>query len=269
MHALFIALTPCFWLRRAGFALAAWGLSFALWAQTTPGVPTPTEKPVTPPQAVAFGTGFSLGEGYILTAHHVIRQANSILVGTGQTQRWTLAEIVKQDPVLDLALLKVRVAFPAVTFANSNLAPTGLEITVIGYPQPGVQGLTPKITQGLINGSQSERSQSMDRGYFQISAEISKGNSGGPLISADGLVLGMVQRKIDTQRIMDRTQDLMVNVSYALRSSQILSFLEGTPVTPQVKPLNVSNLLRPYQIFEQLNPSVVAILGRNTPLPSN
>lgn len=269
MHALLAILTSCLTVRRAGSAILAWGMCFALLAQPTLPSPSAVERPVNSVQTAGFGTGFSLGDGYILTAYHVIRQSNNILVGTGLTQRWTLAEIVKHDPVLDLVLLKTRVNLPSVAFANSSLAPTGLEITVIGYPQPGVQGLTPKITQGLINGTQSERSQSMDRGYFQISAEIAKGNSGGPLISADGLVLGMVQRKIDAQRVMDKTQDLMVNVSYALRSSQILAFLEGTPVIPLVKPLNVSSLLRPYQIFEQLNPSVVAILGRNTPLPSN
>jgi S1-C subfamily serine protease len=61
-------------------------------------------------------------------------------------------------------------------------------------PGPKVQGLSKKITQGIVNGYRSERQNAQDVGYLQISAEESKGNSGGPVFAADGSMIGLVQR---------------------------------------------------------------------------
>jgi len=215
-----------------------------------------------PPQ-MAFGTGFSVDDGYFLTAYHVIKNSSQILVGTADSQRWHTSELVKFDPVLDLALLKTKLKLPVLGFVKSDQVPIGWEIFVVGYPGPKIQGLTPKITQGIINGYQTAALQADDRGYFQLSAEVARGNSGGPLIGADGSVVGMIQRKLDSQKLMDRTQELVVNISYALRSSHILNFLEGTPVNPHIQKIHVDQPLRAYQIYQQVTPSVVSIIGRN------
>ena len=94
------------------------------------------------------------------------------------------------------------------------------------------------------------------------------GNSGGPVIAPDGSVIGMVQQKLNTQTIAERTKDFLVNVSYALKSEQLLKFLEDSPiaqeVNSQVKRISLNTVLRPYQIFEQSQGSVVSVIGRNT-----
>ena len=120
-----------------------------------------------------------------------------------------------------------------------------------------------KITQGIINGYRSERQNAQDIGLFQISAEVSKGNSGGPVMAPDGTVIGMVQRKINAKKVEEQTEDLMVNVNYALRASQIIAFLQSGPASPRIRNLSLSTVLRPYQIFEQSQSSVVAIIGRS------
>jgi S1-C subfamily serine protease len=217
-------------------------------------------------QQVSFGTGFSIGNGFILTAHHVVKNLNKVLVGSVQTGKWVSSDVVKIDAVLDLALIKTSLEVPPLELARSDKVPMGLEISVIGFPQPKIQGLTPKITQGIINGYPNLKQQAEDRGYFQISADISQGNSGGPLIGPDGSVIGMVQRKLSSQRVLERTQEWTVNVGFALRSSHILGFLEGTTATVQVKPLDTQTLLRPFQIFEKVNPSVVSIIARTEPV---
>lgn len=216
-------------------------------------------------QQVSFGTGFSIGNGFVLTAQHVVKNLNKVLVGSTQTGKWVSSEVVKTDAVLDLALIKTSLELPALPLAKSDKVPMGLEISVIGYPQPKIQGLTPKITQGIINGFPNLKQQTEDRGYFQISADISQGNSGGPLIGPDGSVIGMVQRKLNSQRVLERTQEWTVNVGFALRSSHILGFLEGTAATVQVKPLETNSLMRPFQIYEKLNPGVVSIIARTEP----
>lgn len=221
-------------------------------------------------QQFSFGTGFAVGNGHVLTAYHVVKNISKVLVKSAALNNWVLCDVVKTDPVLDLALIKTPLDLPALSLAGSDQVPMGLEITVIGYPQPRIQGMTPKITQGIINGYPSLRQQEENRGYFQISAEISRGNSGGPLLGPDATVIGMIQRKLDSQRVMDRTQEWMVNISYALRSSHIMDFLQDTSVTVRVKKLDTQQMLRPFQIYEQANPGVVSIIASpNLPNPAN
>ena len=229
----------------------------------TPAIvaPTPTNN------NLQLGSGFVIADGYVLTAHHVIMGRNNIFVGPVTTNRWVLAEVVKVDPKLDIALLKAKVVMPSLRFANSMEVPTGLEVFVLGYPQPRVQGMSKKITQGIVNGNRSAPGQT-ETHQFQISAEVAMGNSGGPVIAPDGSVIGMVQQKLNTQTIAERTKDFLVNVSYALKSEQLLKFLEDSPiaqeVNSQVKRISLNTVLRPYQIFEQSQGSVVSVIGRNT-----
>lgn len=257
-------------IQQALMSLICMGCISAAAQPQQPVTPTPPAS-ITPlineaeRQQVSFGTGFSIGNGFILTAHHVVKTLNKVLVGSVQTGKWINSEVIKTDAVLDLALIKTSLELPALNLAKSDQIPIGLEITVIGFPQPRIQGLTPKITQGIINGYPNLKQQTEDRGYFQISAEISQGNSGGPLLGPDGTIIGMVQRKLNSQRVMDRTQEWTVNVGFALRSAHILGFLEGTPATVQVKTFDTQNLLRPYQIYEKVNPGIVSIIARPEP----
>lgn len=232
--------------------------------QMPPAAPTlAASKPATTATANFWGTGFVVGEGYVLTALHVVNGRTGLLVGPDGANRWALAELVQSDAALDLALLKARINAPALSLASSANVPTGLEISVIGYPLPKFQGFGQKITSGLINGYRVESQNAQDVGLFQFSAEVAKGNSGGPVFAPDGTVIGMVQRKIDSKKVEEKTEDLPVNVNYALRSSQIIKFLQAGSVAPKIQTLSLSTVLRPYQLFEQSHASVMAILGRN------
>ena len=250
----------------ASFVCSAWSQGespLSPSTSSTPAIvaPTPTNN------NLQLGSGFVIADGYVLTAHHVIMGRNNIFVGPVTTNRWVLAEVVKVDPKLDIALLKAKVVMPSLRFTNSMEVPTGLEVFVLGYPQPRVQGMSKKITQGIVNGNRSAPGQT-ETHQFQISAEVAMGNSGGPVIAPDGSVIGMVQQKLNTQTIAERTKDFLVNVSYALKSEQLLKFLEDSPiaqeVNSQVKRISLNTVLRPYQIFEQSQGSVVSVIGRIT-----
>lgn len=221
-------------------------------------------------QASSWGTGFVIAPGYMLTAYHVVQQKSQIRVGplglsgTGPA-RWLTAELVKTDPSIDLALLKIPENLPVLKLNSSASIPVGLEAFVIGYPQPRIQGASRKITSGIVNGYRNESLNQPESGMLQISAEVSHGNSGGPVLAPDGTVIGMVQKKINAARVAEKTQDLLVNVSYALRSSRIVDFLRSNDVVFQTQPIHLGNLLRPYQIFEQHQHSVLAVIGRGQP----
>ena len=72
---------------------------------------------------------------------------------------------------------------------------------------------------------------------------------------------------LDVQRIAQQTNDWMVNVSYAQRSSTLIRFLQDSPARATVRPLQLATVLRPYQLFEKVSPSVVSVSARG-PAPT-
>lgn len=256
-------------------------LLLAAWTWLTPVQAQPGGIQASPPGAVpareaasdaarpasSWGTGFVVAPGYLITAHHVIQQRTQLRVGpialAGDPRpRWLAAELVKADAALDVALLRIPETLPAMRLHPEPTVPLGLEVYVIGYPQPHIQGASRKITAGIVNGYRNESISRPDSGLLQVSAEISQGNSGGPVIAADGTVIGMVQRKINTAKVAERTQDLLVNVNYALRSSQLVEFLQSAGIGVQVQSVNLAQVLRPYEVFAMHQQSVLAVLGR-------
>jgi S1-C subfamily serine protease len=214
---------------------------------------------------LSIGTGFVVADGLMVTAAHVLRDKDSVWVGPIEPKRWLRAQVVKVDPLFDLALIAVKLDAPALSLARWSDVPNGLEVFVVGFPQPRLQGLSKKITQGLINGNRSDRNESFDSGYFQFSAEVQQGNSGGPILAPDGLVVGMVQKKLNALSVAEKTNDLPVNVSYGLKSSEIVNFLLGTPAQANVSNLSLRTVLRPYQVFAQHQGSIFAVVGRKSP----
>ena len=238
---------------RALFVAWVYALALPAMAQTTPA------------SNLSMGTGFVVADGLMVTAAHVLRDKDSVWVGPMEAKRWLRAQVLKVDEQHDLALIAVKLDAPALSLARWSDVPNGLEVFVVGFPQPRLQGLSKKITQGLINGNRSDRNESFDSGYFQFSAEVQQGNSGGPIFSPDGLVVGMVQKKLNALSVAEKTNDLPVNVSYGLKSSEIVNFLAGTPAQANVSSLSLRTLLRPYQVFAQHQGSIFAVVGRKSP----
>ncbi len=157
--------------------------------------------------ARSIGTGFFVTEnGYVVTNHHVIANASSVLVYTNNGQKYS-ADIVGSDVELDLAVLKVNgkngQTFPAAKIANSDKVKTGDSIIVIGTPVR--LDLAWSLTTGYVSYAKRESNMSGTmQTYIQISAAVNPGNSGGPLINANGEVIGIVQaRIIDKEEVYD------------------------------------------------------------------
>lgn len=214
-------------------------------------------------QRTSFGTGFAISDTHILTAEHIISGKDVLWIGPIEG-KWIKATLVKSSVELDLALLSADIRAKPMSIANWEEVPIGVEVFVIGYPQPKMQGLSKKITQGIVNGNRSDKEGTASSRLFQLSAEVNKGNSGGPVIAADGSVIGMVLNKVDALSFAEKSRDLTVNVNYALKSQHLLEFLTNTPAQTQGKTFSLKTVLRPYQVFAQSEGSVYAVLGRST-----
>jgi hypothetical protein len=88
----------------------------------------------------------------------------------------------------------------------------------VGYPHVSIQGGEPKITDGLIS---SLSGMGDDPRLFQISVPVQPGNSGGPLVTFDGNVIGIVSAQLNALAMAKAGAGLPQNVNYAVKSNYI------------------------------------------------
>jgi S1-C subfamily serine protease len=139
----------------------------------------------------------------------------------------------------DLALLKVEGKFSPLPIATSRSAHLGGTVATIGFPDPTLQGFSPKLAKGEIA---SLSGASDDPRYFQISVPVQPGNSGGALVDGRGNVIGIVSAKLNARAALDASGALPENVNYAVKSSLLLSFLESVPdVADKLKTPNTTD----------------------------
>ncbi len=127
--------------------------------------------------------------GYILTNHHVIKNADKIMVKL-MDQREFPARIVGMDPMTDLAVLKIFSfsSFPTPVFGSTENLRVGEWVMAIGNPY----GLDGTVTVGVISGTgRSDLGIATFENFLQTDASINPGNSGGPLIDLEGRVVGI------------------------------------------------------------------------------
>ena len=142
---------------------------------------------------VGGGTGFIVTqEGHVVTNYHVIEGSERVRIATDDG-RTLEAELVGHDPRTDLAVLKIKEdgPFPTVTFADPDAVAVGDWVIAIGNAL-GLPG-GPTVTVGVVGAL--ERTLRVGQSYFgdliQTDAAINDGNSGGPLVSMRGEVVGV------------------------------------------------------------------------------
>ncbi len=146
-----------------------------------------------------LGTGFIISkDGYILTNHHVAGNANKVVVTTTEGKEYD-AKIIGSDAISDVALLKIDADnLPFIKLGNSDYVLIGEWAIAFGNPF-GLFDVNakPTVTVGVISNSgvnfihQESNVIRVYRNMLQTDAAISSGNSGGPLLNADGEVIGM------------------------------------------------------------------------------
>lgn len=189
--------------------------SFSNEARTsTPGQPA-GQKPKH--SAKGSGSGAVISpDGHIVTAAHVIKGATylEIVTPTGTFP----ATVLNNDEQNDVALLKVDRAFDShIRVGRSSEVRLGQSVATIGFPNIGIQGHSPKVTQGMIS---SENGVQNDIRMWQISVPIQPGNSGGPLLDEHGRLIGVVVASLSL-RAIQITGFVPQNVNYAIKGAYL------------------------------------------------
>jgi len=137
------------------------------------------------------GSGWAAAPGLIVTNAHVIAGADDTTVTT-QDGAELDATPVYYDTHDDLALLRVGADIPALPISSQR--PEGSDAAVLGYPENGPYVLSPARvgqTQATISEDSYGRGP-VDRTIISLGGTVRSGNSGGPLVDAQGRVIGTV-----------------------------------------------------------------------------
>ncbi len=137
----------------------------------------------------ARGSGFVISpDGYIVTNNHVVKGATSVSV-TLDDDTTLKAKVVGRDAGTDLALLKVKPSakLSFIQLGESDNVEPGQWVVAVGNPY----GLGGTVTAGIVSARGRDIGDGPYDSFIQIDAPINRGNSGGPLFTQDGKVIGV------------------------------------------------------------------------------
>lgn len=180
---------------------------------------------LSPLYADSFGTGFFVSnDGHMVTNFHVIENATNIAVKYKDT--FLPASVVTFDETNDLAVLKVEA--PAdisyLPVAAGHSVTPGQEVFTVGFPDPTVLGVTPKTTRGNLSAMNGIKD---DPRFYQISVQIQPGNSGGPLVTETGNVIGVTTQTLNSFFVAEQSGYLPQNVNYAVKADYVRPLLDS------------------------------------------
>lgn len=150
-------------------------------------------------QTASAGTGVIVtADGYILTNKHVVEDTDNIQVILSDGSTYENVKVVASDPLNDIAFLKISNVsdLTPAELGDSKTLNIGQEVIAIGNALGQYQGT---VTSGIISGVNRSVTASSSDGsnrekltdMIQTDAAINSGNSGGPLVNAEGQVIGI------------------------------------------------------------------------------
>lgn len=176
-------------------------------------MPAPSNRTVE-----ARGSGFIISDdGYIVTNNHVINGATKVTVKLDDGTVLP-AKIVGHDAKTDIALLRVKspTKLPYVELGNSDEVQPGQWVVAVGNPY----GLGGTVTSGIISALGRDLHSGAYNDFIQVDAPINRGNSGGPLITLDGKVVGV------NSMIMSPNGGGSIGIGFAIPSSTVQSVVD-------------------------------------------
>jgi putative serine protease PepD len=183
-------------------------------------------------QGTATGSGFVVStDGKIITNEHVVDGATSVTVKIGTDGKEQTAQVLGADASKDLALLKVDTGstkLHALSFGDSSNVQVGDNVYAIGNPY----GLDHTLTSGIVSALNRDiqaPSGATIPGAIQTDAALNPGNSGGPLLDADGKVVGVNSQIASSGSSSGEAGN--VGIGFAIPSKLVKAFAENPTST--------------------------------------
>ena len=195
-------------------------------------------------QSGVLGSGFVVDAGKIATNYHVIE---NMVSGTAQlvedTTNYTIEGVLSVDIPRDLAIIKVSsLSAPSLPLGDSDAVEIGQDVYAAGNPR----GLTGTFSAGIISAIRPEGNALVAGKVIQITAPISPGSSGGPVLDSNAEVIGIaVGQHTGGQNLnfaipVNYLKDLLTrtgNVPISINDAPVLNQVATVPRSPSFSDL--------------------------------
>ena len=191
--------------------------------------------------SASSGTGFAVSSGgHVITNHHVINGCR--IIKLHWQEKSIAARVITFDPRNDLALLKGN--FRPKTFLSLSISNPKLmqDIYVAGYPFGRKVSNSVKVTRGIVS---SLTGLGNNYSRIQIDAALQPGNSGGPILSTIGNVVGVAVAKLGIKRVLKEHGVMPENTNFGIKSSVVRTLLESNNIRiskPNTRPISTTQL---------------------------
>ncbi len=179
---------------------------------------------------VEIGTGFVVKpDGVLLTAWHLLQDAQTITV-TCPDQAPQSAIPGKTSRIDDLAVIQIPLSgLPYLSLAEAGSLRVGDPVFTIGFPVADLLGPDAKFTDGSVSALSGHGGESA---LIQMTVPIQPGNSGGPVLTYEGEVVGVVTSSAAVRAFLAVTGTLPQNLNWAVKAENALPLFEQPPAQP-------------------------------------
>jgi hypothetical protein len=196
-------------------------------------------------QPIALGSGFVIRDGVVVTSLHVVAHtAGGYAKAVGKEKKWDIAGLTSVDATHDLALVAVPgLSLPSLHLGDADRMAVGDEVYAIGNPE----GLEGTFSHGIVSGIRKIG----DGSLLQITAPISPGSSGGPVLNLNGEVIGVAAATLASGQ----------SINFAIPSTFVARMLT---TTEPMKPFSevVTNGREAVSVFDKFGvPSIEGVSG--------
>ena len=192
----------------------------------------PAQKSPEGRRLASLGTAFYVDEmGRLVTNHHVIADCEAVVIRFDGEQED--AKVLAVDAQHDLALLQASDHSPGFAWFRSG-GENGLSgsVVAVGFPFQGLPTLVPVATLGTLLRAND------GRGHIIINGDVHHGNSGGPIFDSGGLVIGIVDAKLNIARVFAETGQQLDDTGVGIAAATVVDFLQRTNTRFHVRDSN-------------------------------
>ena len=101
---------------------------------------------------------------------------------------------------------------------------------VVGFPLQGLLASSANVTTGIISATKGIQD---NENFYQISAPVQSGNSGGAVLDEYGFIVGIVVSKLNSIKLMNIAGEIPQNVNFAIQKNEIINFLKSNNIKYQ------------------------------------
>ena len=230
-------------------------------------------------EQIGWGTGFYISKHHILTNAHVVGYKVRYEDNGVERVEWREYDeyripyrhvtLIYMDPEVDLALLYDDDPLGNMdTFATFRSAPVefGEDIVSFGYPYSDILSYSGNVTQGIVSGLSGMVTSPHPNNYFQHTAPIQGGNSGGPIFDRAGHVVGITESglilNLEVGGYASRTVniDSPQNVNFTIKFDVVEDFLQRNDITPTLSAEDTDSTINKEEISEKARKFTVPVL---------